>query len=304
MDTILLVNDSATLTKVLSGHFQKAGYRVIAVSGVMDAYEAFIRNDVDLILTDFILRDKDGVDVIRTFRSKKAQRALPIVVFTAMDDPGTVQACKDAGANRVLAKSNGTAHLVEQIEQLIEEYKATRPSHSLDQDMGSCIVKATGDVFRTMMSLKVVPGEVSIEKAKIRKAEVIGSIGVAGFLSGSISLFMPKKLAQQAVAAMLMMEPGTELADGELVDAIGELTNMVGGSIKTELFQKTPLFDISVPSVYIGEDLQRRSVSDDLCFLVPFTVGDLAFSVEFLMVTKKEGGTGVQQAIVSGTVGA
>lgn len=304
MDTILLVNDSATLTKVLSGHFQRAGYQVIAVSGVMDAYEAFIRNDIDLILTDYVLRDKDGSEVIRTFRAKKAQRLLPIVVFTAMDDAATVQTCKDAGANLVLAKSNGTNHLVEQIDKLIEEYKANQPGHALDQDMGHCIVKATCDVFRTMMNLKVVAGAVSIEKAQLRKAEVIGSIGVAGFLTGSISLFMPKQLARQAVAAMLMLEPDAELADNELIDAIGELTNMVGGNIKTGLFQKTPLFDISVPSVYVGEDLQRRSVSDDLCFLVPFKVGELEFAVEFLMVTKKEGGTGVQQAIVSSTVGA
>ena len=304
LDTILLVNDSATLTKVLSNHFQKAGYRVIAVTGVMDAYEAFIRNEVDLILTDFVLRDKDGAEVIKTFRSKKTGRSLPIVVFTAMEDAETVKNCKDAGANLVLAKSSGTGHLLEQIERLIEEYKASKPSHSLDNDMGHCIVKATSEVFRTMMSLKAVAGEVAIEKAQIRRAEVIGSIGVAGFLTGSISLFMPKKLAQQAVAAMLMMEPGTVLPDSELVDAIGELTNMVGGSIKTELFQKTPLFDISIPSVYIGEDLQRRSVSDDLCFLVPFKVGEFEFSVEFLMVTKKDGGTGVQQAIVGSAQGA
>ena len=84
MDTILLVNDSATLTKVLSAHFQKAGYKVIAVSAVMDAYEAFIRSEIDLILTDYILRDKDGLEVIKTFRTKKTQKALPIVVFTAI----------------------------------------------------------------------------------------------------------------------------------------------------------------------------------------------------------------------------
>ncbi len=304
MDTILLVNDSATLTKVLSSHFQKAGYKVIAVTTAMDAFEAFIRNEVDLILTDYLLRDRECIEVLKTFRSKKAVRSLPIVVFTAMEDAETIANCKEAGANLVLAKSSGTSHLLEQIERLVEDYKASKPSHSLDNEMGHCIVKATIEVFRTMMSLKAVPGEVVIEKAQIRRAEVIGSIGVAGFLTGSISLFMPKQLAQQAVAAMLMMEPGTILPDHELVDAIGELTNMVGGSIKTELFQKTPLFDISIPSVYIGEDLQRRSVSDDLCFLVPFKVGAFEFSVEFLMVTKKTGGTGVQAAIVGTVAGA
>ncbi len=300
MDTILLVNDSATLTKVLSAHFQKAGYRVIAVSGVMDAYEAFIRADVDLILTDFVLKDKDGLEVIKTFRMKKVQKALPIVVFTAMQDEETTKRCKDAGASLVLAKTAGTVHLTEAIERLIEEYKALQPSSSLDQDMGRCIVKATCDVFRTMMNVKVAAGEPCVEKAQIRRAEVIGSIGVAGFLTGSISLFLSKSLAKRAVAAMLMLDSADQLADAELVDAIGELTNMVGGSIKTELFQKAPLFDISVPSVYIGDDLHRRTVSDDLCFHVPFTAAGESFSVEFLMVTKKAGGTGVQASLVSG----
>lgn len=300
MDTILLVNDSTTLTKMLTGHFNKAGYKVIAVSAAMDAYEAFIRNEVHVILTDYFLRDKDGLEVIQTFRSRKRHNSMPIVVFTALEDEQVTQKCKEAGADLVLAKTAGAATLTSAIDKLVDEYKSRMPSASLDQDLGRCIVKATSEVFRTMLNMRVAPGEVKIEKAQLRKSEVIGSIGVAGFLSGTISLFMPKKLARKAVGAMLMMDEGTEPADEELIDAIGELINMVGGGVKTELFEKAPLFDISIPSVYVGEDLQRRAVSDDLCFLVPFTVDDLAFQVEFLMVTKKEGGTGVQSAVVSG----
>jgi len=297
LDTILLVNDSATLTKVLTAHFTKAGYRVLAVSGVVDAYESYIRNDIDLILTDYVLQDRDGVEVIETFRAKKSQTSLPIVVFTAMEDEETMARCREAGASLVLSKSHGTDQLVDKIEHLIEEYKANAPGATLDQDMHRCIIKATCDVFRTMMSLKAVPGEVSVERAQVRSAEVIGSIGVAGFLSGSISLFLPRKLVDRAVAAMLMMEP-EEISKDDVIDAVGELVNMVGGNIKTELFQQAPLFDISVPSVYVGQDLQRRTVSEDLCFLVPFTIDGEEFSVEFLMVTKREGGTGVQASIV------
>lgn len=299
MDTILLVNDSPTLTKVLTVHFQKAGYKVLAVSGAMDAYEAFIRNDVQLILTDYVMKDKDGLQMIETFRAKKNHKTLPIVVFTALDDAAVAQRCRDAGANLVLAKSEGTNNMLEKIEKLIADYRASMPSRSLDADLGHCIIKATTEVFRTMMSIVLQPGEVSIEKAKTRKAEVIGSLGVAGFLSGSISVFLPRALAQSAGAAMLMLEPGTVMPDEELVDAIGELTNMIGGNIKTELFQKTPLFDISIPSVYVGDDLQRRTVTDDLCFYVPFRAGDLEFAVEFLMITKEKGGTGVQQTLLA-----
>ena len=297
MHTILLVNDSATLTKVLTAHFSEGGLSVIAVSDMMSAYEALVRNNIDLILTDYIVGDSEGVGIVEAVRAKKAQAVLPIVVFTAMEDEATTTRCLDAGANMVLAKSNGTDQLLGKIEGLIEDYKSRIPGFSLDQDMGRCITKATSEVFRTMMGLRVTAGPVTVEKAQMRKAEVIGSIGVAGFLTGSISLFLPRTLANKAVASLLMMEPD-ELEDGDMVDAIGELTNMVGGSIKTELFQKAPLFDISIPSVYVGDDLQRRTVSDDLCFHAPFTIEGEDFSVEFLMVTKKEGGTGVQSSLV------
>lgn len=297
MDTILLVSGSATLTKVLTAQFSKAGHSVIVVKSVVGAYEAFIRNEIDLILTDYLIGDQEGLDLIQSFRTTATPSCLPIVVFTALEDEATSKRCEDAGANLVLATSQGPDQLIARIESLIEECKSNQPSFSLDNDMGRCIVKATTEVFGTMMNMDVAPGEVCIEKAQMRKGEVIGSIGVAGFLTGSISVFMPRSIAVKAVASMMMMKPEDLDAD-VLIDAIGEITNMVGGGIKTELFQKAPLFDISVPSVYVGDDLRRRTVSNDLCFHAPFTIDGEVFAVEFLMVTKNDGGTGVQASLV------
>ena len=301
MDTILLINDSQTLTKILTAHFRRAGFQVIAVQGVMDAYEAFIRHEVHLILTDFVLSDKDGLSAIRTFRARKSHAALPIVVFTALEDDEIRKECEEAGADLVVAKKRDTKDILESIEQLIEDYKQKMlPASSIDTDVGTCIVKSTVEVFKTMMEIKVVPGEICVEKAQSRKSEIIGSIGVAGFLSGSISIFLKRDLARVTAAKMLMLGEDEEISDEELPDAIGELINMIGGNIKNELFTKTPLFDISVPSVYVGDDLQRRSVSDDLCFHVPFTYDEQEFSVEFLMITKDTAGTtGVHAAVLA-----
>ena len=305
MDKILLINDSVTLTKVLKSHFRKAGFDVIAVDNAMDAYQEFIRNDIQLILTDYVLRDHDGLSVIETFRVNKGHEDLPIVVFTAITDDAVVKGCKEAGADLVLSKTSDTSQMLQKIEAMIEEYKSRLPKASIDTDMGHSIVKATNEVFKTMMGMKAVPGDVEVEKVKDRRAEVIGSIGVAGFLSGSISIFMSKGMARTAACKLLMLDDPSELSDEDLVDAIGELTNMIGGSIKTELFQKTPLFDISVPSVYVGDDLQRRTVADDLCFHVPFSIEGMEFSVEFLMITKDgdSGTTGVQAALVDSMKG-
>lgn len=301
MDTVLLINDSPTLTKFLTAHFAKAGLRVIAVPRVIDAFEAFLRNDVHLILTDYVLPDRDGMSVIETFRLSKKHVDLPIVVFTASAEAGLEARCKQAGAALVLSKTDDLAAITRSIEKLIEEFKSRMPSHSIDADLGACIVKATSEVFKTMMQMKVVPGDIIVEKAKPRNAQVIGSIGVAGFLSGSISVFLDRAFAATSAAKMLMLDDPLAISDEELVDAVGELVNMIGGNIKTALFKKTPLFDISVPSVYVGQDLRRRTISDDLCFLVPFTFEKTAFQVEFLMITKKDGeGTGVQASLLAG----
>lgn len=300
MDTILLVNDSPTLTKLLSAHFQKAGYKVVCAATAMDAYEGFIRNEVHLILLDNTLKDRDGISVAQTFRARKHSRALPIVMFIATEDPALAEQCTTAGANLVLAKSNGPASLIEKVGKLVEDAKLNQHSTSFDAELGHGIIKSTTEVFRTMLNTKVTAGAMAVEKAKSRQADVIASIGVTGFFSGAISVFMDKPLAQQVAAGLLGLDAADAVPEQDVIDAIGELVNMIGGNVKNELFTKMPLFDISVPSVYVGDGLQRRAVADDLCFTVPFQVNGRDLTVEFLMNTNQKGGTGVQQSVLAG----
>ena len=49
------------------------------------------------------------IEIIETIRAKQTANALPIVVFTAREDEETAQRCSSAGANLVLAKSQGGA---------------------------------------------------------------------------------------------------------------------------------------------------------------------------------------------------
>ncbi len=293
MDTILLIGDAAA---GLAGPIGAGGARVQLAADALHAYEAILQTDVDLVVVDRRLPDRDGFAVAATLRAQRDAADLPVVVLadagTAAADDGKSAAC------RVLDVAAGPAALHAAVAALLAERRAAQPDACLDRELGRSMVAATCEVFRTMMQLEAVPGEVVVAPAQLRRAEVIGSIGVAGFLTGSISLFLPKSLARQAVAALLQLDSADDVADGDLVDAIGEVTNMVGGGIKTALFRKAPLFDISAPSVYVGDDLRRRTVADDLCFLAPFTVGDTTFHVEFLMATRGAGGTGVQSSLV------
>jgi len=82
--------------------------------------------------------------------------------------------------------------------------------------------------------------------------KVTGMIGVHGKSSGFVTVNMTERVAIHA-ANSLLQENYTEL-NSEIVDATGEITNMVVGGIKSALAATPWAFSqITVPSVIVGQ---------------------------------------------------
>lgn len=81
-----------------------------------------------------------------------------------------------------------------------------------------------------------------------------GCVTVSGEWEGSVFLQCPEEHAQAAAEAMFAADPGSLSAD-EVGDALGELTNMVGGNVKSLLPAPSKL---SIPSVAAGEAITVR----------------------------------------------
>ena len=116
----------------------------------------------------------------------------------------------------------------------------------------------------------------------IRVCEPIPSvaiIGLSGKASGTVVINMSLEVALAAASAMLMEEM-TEMND-DVIDAVGEITNMVAGAAKVELQQYE--LSVSLPSVVTGEGHEIRfpSATPPLC--VPFETdfGPLRLEVGF-----------------------
>lgn len=82
--------------------------------------------------------------------------------------------------------------------------------------------------------------------------KITGLIGVHGKVSGFITVNMTDRIAIRT-AAGLLQEDFTEL-NAQVVDAAGEMTNMVVGGIKSSLAQtKWSFLQMTVPSVIVGK---------------------------------------------------
>ena len=125
---------------------------------------------------------------------------------------------------------------------------------SIISQLREAIVGSTTEVFETMLSLspKVINGTPT--KDNLTAGDVVGIIGIVGkTLKGSIMVHMNKTLASKATSIMLDT-PLEELTEEYILDAAGEIANMIAGSTKAQGEHNDILFDISVPTVVTGNE--------------------------------------------------
>ena len=147
------------------------------------------------------------------------------------------------------------------------------------------LTAATRDVFKTMVFQEVegsspIPGD-----ARRPGANVVGQVAFAGKTSGLVVFYSTMDAALTITASMLGID--TKNINGELPDAIGELTNMIAGSFRTRVAHaKGETWAISVPTVTIGSDFYTRYVSDVQRVLCPFRMKNKAELFVELIVTR------------------
>ena len=107
------------------------------------------------------------------------------------------------------------------------------------------VIASVRNVFETMFQLPVVSGKQFFKKEKRPTTDVIGMITMSGPVSGFICLGISKKFAFLLSSKLLDCQVCE--ANGDCIDAIGEITNMIAGNAKSE-FPDDGII-ISVPKV-------------------------------------------------------
>ena len=103
--------------------------------------------------------------------------------------------------------------------------------------------------FEIMLGCKLIPGEPFVKSATNGQQEISGMVGLSGKAKGTVILSLSREAAISASAAMLG-EQITEV-NGDVTDAVGELTNIIAGGAKAQL-EKLAL-NVSLPTVIVGK---------------------------------------------------
>lgn len=124
-------------------------------------------------------------------------------------------------------------------------------------DLRGFISGAMAEVFDTMLSMDIDLADGDAQ-ADIDGERIVGSVGFAGKAVGSVSIQVKEAFARSITAAMLGMEEDEIEGDEEVHDVIGELSNMIGGDLKSRLCDGGLDCELSIPSIITGSDFKTE----------------------------------------------
>jgi CheY-specific phosphatase CheX len=129
-------------------------------------------------------------------------------------------------------------------------------------DLKGFVTNAINEVFDTMLSMDVEIFDPD-SKLIVDSKRIVGSVGFAGEVMGSIAIQVSDDFARLMTAAMLGMELEEIEGEEDVHDVIGEMSNMIGGDLKSRLCDAGFPCSLSIPSITSGTDFKIESMDGE-----------------------------------------
>ncbi len=114
----IVADDSSVILHKVCRLLDQMGFETVAVRNGIAAYEAFLLDSADLIVTDLIMPEYDGIELTR--RIRELDRYVPIAVLTSAADLRYVERAEAAGASAYLLKPIDDEQFQHRIEALLD----------------------------------------------------------------------------------------------------------------------------------------------------------------------------------------
>jgi len=139
-------------------------------------------------------------------------------------------------------------------------------------------LEATVEVIKTMAFVDPVAGKPFLKEDNAAHGDISGIIGITGSTNGSLALSFSESCIVRIVSNML----GEEITslNGEIKDAVGELTNMVSGAARRRLEHEGFNLKAAIPTVVYGKNHCIVHVLGGPSIIIPFKTDSGSFVVD------------------------
>lgn len=121
MSRILIIEDDNEVREYLESVLSRAGYDVSSASNGKEGVEIFRDNPADLVVTDIIMPEKDGIETIMDLRRANSDlRVIAISGGGRAEPENYLHSAKLLGASRTMKKPFTNQEMLDAIAELLE----------------------------------------------------------------------------------------------------------------------------------------------------------------------------------------
>jgi len=136
---VVVVDDNKELAEIIKQYLSKRGFDVIIAESAKETMSILEKSKrVDVILLDIMLKDANGLDLLKSIRAHSKQ--VVIIIITGIKDLNTVIEAMKAGADDYLVKPFRLGELEEKINEILYKKAMEEPEQTLTAERAMEVV--------------------------------------------------------------------------------------------------------------------------------------------------------------------
>lgn len=132
--TILVVDDSPTIRKVVSAILRAHDYETLVAADGQEALEILTTQSADLVLLDFVMPKMNGYQFCRELRANENLQRLPVVLMSAKGDKIRGQFVQQTGAIDAITKPFDPKALLAVLETALRKHDTAHPEPVAEEE--------------------------------------------------------------------------------------------------------------------------------------------------------------------------
>jgi DNA-binding response OmpR family regulator len=117
---ILLLDDSTITLEMEKAVLEERGYKVAIASNLLEFQKQLDKFQPEIILTDLMMPDISGKDIVRVLKQDFHTEKIPIILFSSKPDDELAVISEQAGADGYLSKSHGIDKLGDMVDEMVD----------------------------------------------------------------------------------------------------------------------------------------------------------------------------------------
>lgn len=117
---ILIIDDEIDIITMLKRLFERKGFNVLTASDGVQGIEVFKENKIDLVITDIIMPEKEGVEVIfELHRDNPDCKIIAVSGGGYLNPQDYLSTAREIGVSATFSKPFDTQQLVSKVQELL-----------------------------------------------------------------------------------------------------------------------------------------------------------------------------------------